>query len=588
MNRRAALLIIVAILWSSLALGLSHALSAWPRWKGQGSTRASSFAKFATMPTPAPGGGVQAQVWRTAGEGWTQGQFEGTTALGEGAGIRLVSGRSQGSYISPAWTAPFAINALTWEWQGTWPQGAQVTIQAHVSANGQDWSPWQEIQLSHDELDSKGPWVGELIGVPSGGHVQCRLQLQCSPTGASPVIEVLAVTVLNSLRGPEIKSAKSMLLAPEEDGGVPRPPIISRAGWGADESLTNWEPEYRQPEKVIIHHTVTYNPDPLATLRAIHYYHAVTRKWGDIGYNYLIDSQGNIYEGRKGGEGVVAGHARGRNEGSIGIALLGDFTEQRMLPAMEEALIEMLAWIADRYGIAPQGRSPAWGLQLPNVLGHRDVGNTSCPGEQVYRRLPYVCAMASQCLLAYPPAVTVQAPHPGGPVGGKTRVEASSSSPLLAEMEFYVDGQLAYSTEGSPLVWEWDTSGYSDGEHLLKVVARGHQELNGELVQMVVVDNSPPRGSIVINGGGSYTRDPVVTLALAAADAGAGVEDVALAENGQWQARERFESRRRWNLSPGDGVKNISVRFWDGVGNPSPVYTGTIILDTTPPTWDRS
>jgi len=402
------------------------------------------------------------------------------------------------------------------------------------------------------------------------------------------VIEVVDVTVLNSLRGPEIKSAKSMLLAPDEDGGVPRPPTISRAGWGAAESLTGWEPEYQRPKKVIIHHTVTYNPDPLATLRAIHYYHAVTRKWGDIGYNYLIDSHGNVYEGRKGGEGVVAAHARGLNDGSIGVALLGDFTEQRVSSAMEQALIEMLAWIADRYGIAPQGRTPAWGLELPNVLGHRDVGNTSCPGQQVYRRLPYLCAMASQRLLAHPPAVTIEGPSPGVPVGGKTRVEASSSSPLVAGMEFYVDGQLAYSTEGSPLVWEWDTIGYRDGEHLLKVVARGYHELNGELARMVVVDNSPPRGSIVINGGASYTRDPVVKLTLAAADAGTGVEYVALAENEQWQARERSHSRWEWNLSAGDGAKDIAVRFWDGVENASPVYSSTIILDTTPPIWDRS
>jgi len=402
------------------------------------------------------------------------------------------------------------------------------------------------------------------------------------------VIEALTLTLLNSLRGPQIKAAKAALLPPEEDGGVPRPPIISRAGWGADESLTNWEPEYRWPKKVIIHHTVTYNPDPLATLRAIHYYHAVTRKWGDIGYNYLIDGEGNIYEGRKGGEGVVAGHARDYNYASIGIALLGDFTEKRMPPAMEEALMEMLAWIADRYGIAPQGRTPAWGVERPNVLGHRDLRSTSCPGEQVYRRLSYLRAMAAQRLLAYPPAVTIEAPRPGGAVGGKTRVEASSSSPLLAQMELYVDDQLVSTSEGSPLVWEWDTTSYHDGEHILKVVARGYQELNGELARTVVADNSPPRGSIVINGGAAYTRDPVVSLALAAADAGAGVEDMELAENGQWRAKERFHSRCEWRLSQGDGARNIAVRFWDGVGNPSPVHSDTIMLDTTPPLWDRS
>ena len=329
-----------------------------------------------------------------------------------------------------------------------------------------------------------------------------------------------------TMRGPPTKAGKASLLPPEEDGGVPRPPIISRAGWGADESLADWEPEYRWPTKVIIHHTVTYTPDPLATLRAIYYYHAVTRKWGDIGYNYLIDNEGNVYEGRKGGEGAVAAHARDYNYASIGIGLLGDFTEQSVPPPMEGALIEMLAWIADRYGIAAQGRSPGWGLELPNILGHRDVGSTSCPGEQVYRRLPYLRAMAAQRLLAYPPAVTIQSPHPGGPVRGKTRVEASSASPLLDQMGLYVDDQLVSTTEGSPLIWEWDTTSYDDGEHILKAVARGYQELNGELARTVVVDNSSPDESIVANGCVTYDRDPVVNLALATADIGAGAQDM--------------------------------------------------------------
>ncbi len=588
MKRHAPLLISVAILWFSLALGLSYTLTIWPQWRGQGPIRALFVAKSAPSPKQPINRGLQAQVWRTVGEGWTQGQFEGTMALEGGAGLRLAPDRAQGSYLSPPWRGSFSPNALGWEWQGTYPPGAEVTIQARVSADGQDWSPWQELPPSHEEQDPEGPWVGELMGVPVGEHIQYRLELRSSPTGDSPVMEALTLTLLNSLQGPQVKTAKAMLLPPEEDGGVPRPPIISRAGWGADESLANWEPEYRWPKKVIIHHTVTYNPDPLATLRAIHYYHAVTRKWGDIGYNYLIDSEGNIYEGRKGGEGVVAGHARDYNYGSIGIALMGDFTEKQMPPPMEEALIEMLTWIADRYSIAPQGRGPAWGLELLNVLGHRDVSSTSCPGEPVYRRLPYLRAMAAQRLLAYPPAVTIQAPRSGGAVGGKTRVEASSTSPLLAQMRLYVDDQLVSTHEGSPLVWEWDTTTHEDGEHILKVVARGYQELDGELVRTVVVDNSPPHGSLVINGGATYTRDPMLSLALAAADVGVGVQDMELAEDDQWRAREGFRTRSELQLSPQDGVRNIAVRFWDGAENPSPVYSDTIILDTTPPLWDRS
>jgi len=426
---------------------------------------------------------------------------------------------------------------------------------------------------------------------PSTGHVeyvQYRLQLHRSQSGVSPIVEGFTLSVLNSLRGPQMKTAKAMLLPPDEGGGVPRPPIISRAGWGADESLTDWEPEYRSPMKVIIHHTVTYGRDPLATLRAIHYYHAVTRRWGDIGYNYLIDSQGNIYEGRRGGEGVVGGHARSYNYGSIGIALLGDYGGHEVPLAAEQALVEMLIWVAGRYGIASQGHRPAWGLELPNVLGHRDVGSTTCPGDCAYRRLPYLRTVAAERLLAYPPEVDIQTPRSGGVVRATSRVEGSSSSPLLSHMELYLDDQLVSARERSPLVWEWDTVNYRDGEHILKIVARAHNGLSGESAHTVMVDNSPPRGSVVINGGAAYTRDRLVTLALVAVDAGVGVRDLELSENGQWQARETYHSRHGWRLSQGEGIKAVTVRYWDGVGNPSPIYSDTIVLDTSPPLWDSS
>jgi len=604
MRRNTPLLIIVAIAWALLALGLSYALTESPWWpvrsEGPGKQRvpiaALSSVKSVPTQTSVVDRGLKVEVWRTVGQEWAQGQLEGTSVLEEEAGLGLAPGVAQGNYTSPLWRVPFTVNALSWEWQGVYPQGSEVAIQVRVGFDGEDWSSWQEIPLSHEEQDPEGPWVSELMGVRLGDnvssdlaqHVQYRMQLRSSPTGSSPMVEALTLTLLNSLHGPRIKAARGVLLPPDEDGGVPRPPIISRAGWGADESLADWEPEYRRPNKVIIHHTVTYDPDPLATLRAILYYHAVTRKWGDIGYNYLIDSEGNIYEGRKGGEGVVAGHARAYNYGSIGIAFLGDFTKRELPPPAEEALMDMLAWIADRYGVASQGRSPAWGLELPNILGHRDVGSTLCPGDRAYRRLPYIRAMAAQRLLAYPPAVTIQAPLPGGSVAGNTRVRASSSSPLLSQMELYVDDQLVSTHEGSPLVWEWDTTNYGDGERILRVVARGHHELNGELAHRVVIDNSPPRGLMVINGGAAYTRDPLVDVALAAADAGVGVQDMELGEDGQWQVRELLHSRYRWQLSPRDGVRTLAVRFWDAADNPSPVYSDTVILDTSPPVWDDS
>ena len=147
------------------------------------------------------------------------------------------------------------------------------------------------------------------------------------PAGEVPTLRSFVLTAVNTLTPPP-----ETVFHTEAAGGIT---IVPRAGWGADEKLRFdkdnkeiWPPDYRAIKKVIVHHTVTRDPetDPRATLRAIYQYHAVSRGWGDIGYNFLIDQQGTIYEGRFGGDRVVGGHALQYNWGSIGIAILGDYT----------------------------------------------------------------------------------------------------------------------------------------------------------------------------------------------------------------------------------------------------------------------
>ncbi len=196
--------------------------------------------------------------------------------------------------------------------------------------------------------------------------------------------------------------------------------VVPRSAWGADESLRFdgagneiWPPAFWPIQKLIVHHTATQNgdPDPAATVRSIYYYHAVTQGWGDIGYNFLIDEAGRIYEGRYSrvyapgesptgedlaGNGVTAGHAYGYNAGTVGIALLGTLTNRNATPAARDALDRLLAWIADTHAIDPQGSSlytnPVNGTQavFPNIAGHRDVGATECPGGAFYSTLPSV------------------------------------------------------------------------------------------------------------------------------------------------------------------------------------------------------
>jgi hypothetical protein len=218
------------------------------------------------------------------------------------------------------------------------------------------------------------------------------------------------------------------------------PAILSRADWGADESLRydaagkeKWSPAFNPIQKAIVHHTDTQNgdPDPAATIRSIYYYHAVTQGWGDIGYNFLIDESGRIYKGRNShtttasmaddtitgedsaGGGVTGAHAAGFNSGNVGIALLGTLSAQDATPAAKSALDDLLAWKANRHGIDPQGTStyvnPVTGVSafLPNIVGHRDVNATECPGGIFYATLPDVRAAAAGRIAAAPPDFTV-------------------------------------------------------------------------------------------------------------------------------------------------------------------------------------
>src|SRR5581483_10992445 len=190
-------------------------------------------------------------------------------------------------------------------------------------------------------------------------------------------------------------------------------PVISRAAWGANEGLRKGRPEFAPISKLIVHHTVTANndPDPAQTVRAIYAYHTRSNGWNDIGYNFLVDQQGRIYEGRfarrygpgetptgedEAGRGVIGAHAKAVNPGTAGVALLGDYSGGYQPPAPAlDALVRLLAWKAGRHDIDPKGASPFTAVDgsrrnFPNIAGHRDVGETGCPGGRLYERLPEI------------------------------------------------------------------------------------------------------------------------------------------------------------------------------------------------------
>jgi len=344
------------------------------------------------LPTPTPvppeAGQVLARsiVYSTEAD-WAEGSSDGVSvaAVGDGA-LVLADGHAEGVYTSTALTAPLPFIGLGVTWYASTPDDSAISLEVRTSPDGVSWDAWQPIRETEGSERPTLHLADLLFG--EGIALQFRANLQAGSNGASPTLENLRLVCIDSRSGPTASELASMP-RPAADGP---PPIIPRSGWSADESIMTWPPEYRPIRAIILHHTATDDGgvDPVAMVRAIYYYHALVREWGDIGYNFLIDSMGNIYEGRAGGAEVVGAHARRFNWGSVGIALIGDFYEEEPTATALDSLTAFLAWQCIDYAIDPTGQRVFIDTELPTIMGHRDCGSTTCPGDRAYSLLPAI------------------------------------------------------------------------------------------------------------------------------------------------------------------------------------------------------
>ena len=497
----------------------------------------------------------------------------------------------RGVFTSRMLETSVLFNVVGSAWDVEKPMGTTFQLELRISSDGAQWDDWTLVSADEDGFGSEPLQHGNLIEVAPSRYVQYRLTLGTFEPSVSPLVREVVLTFMNTTEGPTVNEARAMIIPQEATSGVPQPHIISRQGWGATEAWATREPVYRKPTHFVIHHTVTPNDpqDPAYIVRAVYQYHAVSRGWGDIGYNFLIDRQGNIYEGRKGGDGVVGIHAGDYNYGSIGIALLGDYRTVAMTPAMKEALVSLMAWEADRFGINPVKSSDFVYRAFPNIVGHRDLWTTICPGDRVYAALPELRQLVLQRLLAHNPRVRIASPEAGQAVSGKVEISVSSPSPTTARTQLLLDGALQAEGE-SAVTWEWNTRQFSEGRHRIEAVASSAEGRTSRVAREVVVDNTLPTGAISVNEGALYTSQLTVTLGLQADDADGEIVGMQFTQlrASEFTEAEEFALVRQWLLDSGDGQKTVGVRFVDWADNVSPAYTASIILDTAPAgDWDR-
>jgi len=334
-------------------------------------------------------------------------------AMGGRAGLR---GRAGGVFISGTLILPFPATHAGLHWVIDAADADALDVEVRTSADARAWAPWQPLRIEAVAEDAADREVfAALAGAAGARFAQYRATFRSAePT----TLTAMTLTVINSVDGPQgtaTTAAAGPASFPTPEGGSFQ--VITREGWGCDESLRFrrgseiWPEMYVPVKKVVLHHTATSNvyTDGAAEVRAIYAYHAKTLRWGDIGYNSLVDKDGKIYEGRHGrGEpsatsptreilsaDVVAGHVYGHNYGSTGVAALGTFDQEPFdLTNMKAAIENVVTFECGRHGIDPTGSSDflksdgTWHARLASCSGHSDSYNTECPGTALRDYLP--------------------------------------------------------------------------------------------------------------------------------------------------------------------------------------------------------
>ncbi|MEU6895694.1 peptidoglycan recognition protein [Streptomyces sp. NPDC046557] len=186
----------------------------------------------------------------------------------------------------------------------------------------------------------------------------------------------------------------------------PRPRIVTRKGWGADESLRESGFVYTNTVKAaFVHHTASGNnyacEDAPSVLRSLYRYHVLSEGWRDIGYNFAVDKCGTVYEGRAGGvaKPVLGAHTMGFNTNSMGVAVIGTFTSTAPPAAAVRAVAGLTAWKLGLFGVDPRAKTTLTSgggnryekgtkVRMNVISGHRDGFATECPGRLLYNQLP--------------------------------------------------------------------------------------------------------------------------------------------------------------------------------------------------------
>ncbi len=299
----------------------------------------------------------------------------------------LPAGRQVVAYLPARDVGTFQLVGASW----TGLAGTDPVVQARTKgADG--WSPWWDLELADG---AERPVGTDPVYVGASTGVEMRVL-----GDATTRVAGFKAVLVDSPATPDDERQEP--LTPEAIGvqGVPQPSIITRAQWGADESMLALNGADCVPANLdqsvraaVVHHTAGSNSYTAAQsasiVRGIYSYHVRTLRWCDIGYNFLVDKYGQRFEGRHGGMDlpVHGAHATLWNTNTVGVSVMMNSSKQAASDAAMDSMAAIIAWkLAGNYR-DPNGRVTLAGKNLPTIFGHGDVMATDCPGTDIRNRM---------------------------------------------------------------------------------------------------------------------------------------------------------------------------------------------------------
>lgn len=269
-----------------------------------------------------------------------------------------------------------------------------ILVTYRTSERGKTWSDWKKVPFEghSDNINDTNLITSLLYLDKSISFIQYALDIT---TTKELVLEKMLLKHYSPGATPkkileEINNTKSKN---QSKAACSKPTVVSRSQWGARPANSTFPTS--MVTHLIVHHEFGSNSssDWAARVRSVQNFHMNSNGWSDIGYNFLIDPNGVIYEGRAGGDSAIGAHFCGRNRNTMGVCMLGNYSSATPKVATQNALKDLLAWKAVKENINPSGSAYHYSINgsLRTISGHRDGGGCSaCPGDGGYAILPSI------------------------------------------------------------------------------------------------------------------------------------------------------------------------------------------------------